>query len=49
MTVEDALSVVLALPVGDELCVTRPTPVDDDPVPNPISAKSDKRMNRSAM
>ena len=49
MTVEDALSVVLALPVADELCVTRPTPVDDDSVPNPISAKSDKRMNRSAM
>ena len=49
MTVEDVLSVVLALPVADELCVTRHTPVDDDPVPNPISAKSDKRMNRSAM
>lgn len=49
MTVEDALPVALALPVADELCVT--TPVEDDPVPNPnpISANSDKRMNRSAM
>jgi hypothetical protein len=48
MTVEDALPVVLALPVADELRVTCPAPVDD-PVPNPISANSDKRMNRSAM
>lgn len=49
MTVEDALPVALALPVADERCVTCPTPVEDDPVPNPISANSDKRMNRSAM
>ena len=49
MTVEDALPVALALPVADELCVTCPTPVEDDPVPNPISANSDKRMNRNAM
>jgi hypothetical protein len=50
MTVEDALPVALAVPVADELCVTCPTtPVEDDPVPNPISANSDKRMNRSAM
>ena len=49
MTVEDALPVALALPVADELRVTCPTPVEDDPVPNPISANSDKRMNRSAM
>jgi hypothetical protein len=48
MTVEDALPpVVLALPVVDELCVERPTPVEDDPVPNP-SSNSDKRMNRRA-
>jgi hypothetical protein len=49
MTVEDARPVALALPVADELCLTCPTPVEDDPVPNPISANSDKRMNRSAM
>jgi hypothetical protein len=49
MTVEDALPVALALPVADELCVACPTPMEDDPAPNPISAKSDKRMNRSAM
>jgi len=49
MTVEDALPVALARPVADELCVTCPTPVEDDPVPNPSSANSDKRMNRSAM
>jgi hypothetical protein len=48
MTVEDALPVTLALPVADELCVTCPTPVEDDPVPNP-SRSSDKRMNSSAM
>ena len=48
-TVEDALPVVLALPVADEFCVTCPTPMEDDPVPNPSSANSDKRMNRSAM
>ena len=48
MTVEDALSVVLALPVADELCVT-PHARGRRPCPNPISAKSDKRMNRSAM
>ena len=49
MTVEDALPVALARPVADELCVTCPTPVEDDPVPNPSSANSDKRMSRSAM
>ena len=48
MTVEDALPVALALPVDDELCVTCPAPVEDDPFPNPISANSDKRINRSA-
>jgi hypothetical protein len=48
MTVEDALPVALALPVAEELCVTCRTP-EDDPVPNPISANSDKRMNRNAM
>ena len=42
MTLEDALPVALALPVADERCVTCPTPVEDDPVPNPISANSDK-------
>ena len=50
MTVEDALPVALALPVADELCVTCPTPRRKTTlVPNPISANSDKRMNRSAM
>ena len=48
MTVEDALPLALARPVADELCVTCPTPVEDDPVPN-ISANSEKRMSRSAM
>jgi hypothetical protein len=48
MTVEDALPVVLALPVADELCVARPAPVEDDPVPT-ISANSEKRMSRSAI
>jgi hypothetical protein len=49
MTVEDALPVALALPVADELCVRCPTPVEDDAVPNPISANSDKRINRSGI
>ena len=48
MTVEDAAPLALALPVADELCVTCPTPVEDDPVPN-ASRSSDTRMNRSAM
>ena len=48
MTVEDPLRVALALPVDDDLCVTCPAPVEDDPFPNPISANSDKRINRSA-
>jgi hypothetical protein len=48
MTVEDALPVALALPVADELWVTCATPLDGDPVPNPIR-NSDRRMNRSAM
>jgi hypothetical protein len=49
MTLEDALPVALGPPVADELCVTCPTPVEDDAVPNPISANSDKRMSRNAM
>jgi hypothetical protein len=49
MTVEEALPVALALPVADELCVTCATLVEDDPVPNPISANSVKRMNKSDM
>jgi hypothetical protein len=49
MTVEEALPVALALPVVDELCVTCATLVEDDPVPNPISANSVKRMNKSDM
>jgi hypothetical protein len=48
MTVEDADPVALAPPVADELCVTCPAPVEDDPVPNP-SRSSEKRMKRSAM
>jgi len=48
MTVEDPLRVALALPVDDDLCVTCPALVEDDPFPNPISANSDKRINRSA-
>jgi hypothetical protein len=49
MSVEDMIPVALELPVADELCVTCPTPVEDDPVPNPISANSHKRMNRNVM
>jgi hypothetical protein len=47
--VEEAPPLALALPVADELCVTWSEPIDDDPLPNPLSANSHKRMNRSAM
>jgi hypothetical protein len=49
MTVEDALPVALALPVAHDPCLMCPIPVEDDPVPKPIRANSDKRMNRSPM
>jgi hypothetical protein len=47
VTLEEALPVAVALPVADELCVTRPT--DGEPVPSPRNANSASNMNISAM